>query len=136
MQRLRLLLVLLLFAAGLGPAGAGERETAIRGVISAQIEAFRADDAGTAFAFASPAIQNLFRTPAAFIAMVRRGYVQVYRPRSFTFLPLETDAEGRLLQPVLVQGPDGDLVRAVYEMVEIEGRWRINGCAIERGEDS
>jgi hypothetical protein len=111
------------------------REAAIRGVISEQIEAFRRDDAAAAFAIASPMIQQLFGDPVNFMAMVVTGYPQVYRPRSLRFLAL-SDAGGRLLQKVLIEGPDGALVVAQYEMIEIDGRWRINGCTLVKGDDT
>ncbi len=54
-------------------------------IISRQIEAFRAGDEEAAFSFASPSLQQLFRTPDNFIGMVRRGYAAVYAPRRFSF---------------------------------------------------
>jgi hypothetical protein len=110
------------------------RAAAIRSVIGGQVEAFRRDDAAAAFAFASPMIQELFGTPANFMAMVQRGYPQVYRPQTFTFGRLE-QVDGRLYQRVLVKGPDGALVTAVYEMVEVGGSWRINGCVLLSAKD-
>ena len=111
------------------------RETEIQDVISAQVEAFRRDDAALAYSFASPDIQELLRDPATFLAMVRRAYPEVYRPQSLRFLRIE-ESDGRVLQHVLVQGPDGSIVTAVYEMVEIDGRWRINGCTLVKGSDA
>lgn len=110
------------------------REAGIRATITGQVEAFRHDDAARAFALASPMIQGMFRSPAIFMDMVRQGYPQVYRPREFRFGKLETSG-GRLLQHVLVTGPDGALVTAVYEMIEFNGDWRINGCVLLRAGD-
>jgi len=112
------------------------RDSGIRDVINRQIEAFRRDDAAAAFAFASPTIQEMFGTAANFLSMVRQGYPKVYRPRELRFGKLEA-VDGKLLQRVLVTGPDGTLVTAVYEMIEIDGRWRINGCYLLRaGEEA
>jgi hypothetical protein len=47
-------------------------------------------------------------------------------------LKLDT-SDGRLIQRVLVESEAGTVV-ARYEMVEIDGAWRINGCTIEQGE--
>ena len=47
---------------------------AIRGVIEAQLKAFRADDGAQAFASASPAIQSIFKNPDTFMSMVRNTY--------------------------------------------------------------
>lgn len=130
---IRLLAVCVLLIAS--PAHAQDaREAGIRSAITSQVEAFRRDDAATAFALASPMIQGMFQNPAIFLDMVRQGYPQVYRPREFRFGKLETSG-GRLLQRVLVTGPDGVLVTAVYEMIELGGKWRINGCVLLRAGD-
>ncbi len=100
-------------------------------VITAQIEAFRHDDADAAFAFATPGIQEKFGDSAHFLAAVKQAYPQVYRPRSFRFLDRGTEA-GRVTQRVEIVGPDGRLVTAVYDMShEPDGKWRIDGCRLE-----
>jgi hypothetical protein len=108
------------------------QETAIRGVIARQLEAMNRGDGAAAFAQASPAIQSLFGDAANFMRMVERGYPQVYRSRSHRFLKLDS-TEGRLIQRVLIESDTGTVV-ARYEMVEIDGAWRINGCSIEQTE--
>ena len=111
------------------------QETQVREVISAQVEAFKRDDAAAAYSFASPEIQAQFPDATAFIGMVQRGFPEVYRPHSLRFLRLETESDGRIVQRVLVQGAGGTIVTAVYEMIEIGGKWRINGCTFLRGAD-
>jgi hypothetical protein len=108
------------------------QETAIRGVISRQLEAMNRGDGVAAFALASPAIQSLFGDATNFMRMVERGYPQVYRSRNHRFLKLDS-LEGRLVQRVLIESNAGTVV-ARYEMVEIDGAWRINGCTIEQTE--
>ena len=108
------------------------QETAIRGVISRQLEAMNRGDGVAAFALASPAIQSLFGDATNFMRMVERGYPQVYRSRNHRFLKLD-NLEGRLVQRVLIESNAGTVV-ARYEMVEIDGAWRINGCTIEQTE--
>jgi hypothetical protein len=115
-------------AADVGTADRG----AIRGVIESQIAAFRRDDGPGAFAFASPNIKRIFGSPENFMAMVRQGYPQVYRPSSVAFGDL-VRAEGTLLQLVDIVGPDGLPVVAVYEMErQPDGSWQINGCQLLR----
>jgi hypothetical protein len=105
-------------------------QAAIRGVIEQQIDAFRRDDGDGAFGHASPGIQAMFGTPENFMAMVRSGYPSVYRPRHLEFRDLEW-RNGRLVQPVLVIGPDGVPVLALYAMErQSDGNWRIDGCAL------
>ncbi|MBM3517082.1 MAG: DUF4864 domain-containing protein [Alphaproteobacteria bacterium] len=109
----------------------GDR-AAIAAVISQQIEAYQRDDGAAAFAFASPAIQNLFQTPQNFLDMVRRDYQPVYRPKEVRFRALEI-IEGRLVQKVFLVGPDGVPVVAAYFMEQqAAGDWRIGGCLLLR----
>ena len=110
------------------------RDAEIQSAISRQVDAFRRDDANGAYAIASPTIQEMFGTAGNFLEMVQRGYPQVYRPRSLTFGKLQ-EVDGKLLQRVIIQGPDGAIVTAVYEMVQIDGRWRINGCYLLAAKD-
>ena len=56
-------------------------EAAVQKVITAQLEAFRANDAKTAFGFAAPGSKRMFRTPQNFITMVERGYRLRAAPR-------------------------------------------------------
>ena len=103
---------------------------AIRSVIEAQLAAFQADDGATAFGFASPAIQEMFGDPATFLAMVRAAYLPVYRPREVRFERLIL-LQGEPVQPVLLVGPDLEVVTAYYAMQEQpDGSWRINGCVL------
>jgi hypothetical protein len=141
MKRIALLLALVgcLLA---GPAGATSSPppdagdvAAIRGVIQAQLKAFRADDSKQAFAYASPAIQSIFKDPDTFMSMVRNTYHAVYRPREFEFRDL-VPVEGRWNQRVLVVGTDGVPVVAEYVMErQPDGTWRIDGCVMEQSDE-
>jgi Domain of unknown function (DUF4864) len=124
-------LSLLLACANLALAQAPD-ESGIREVISRQLEAMNRDDGSAAFGFASPMIQSMFGDAPAFMRMVQQGYPQVYHSRGHRFLKLDT-SDGRLVQRVLIESDAGTVV-ARYEMVEIGGAWRINGCAIEKAE--
>lgn len=107
---------------------------AIRQVIQDQIAAFRRDDAGTAFGFASPGIQRMFGNSANFMDMVRRGYAPVYRPRGVAFGDL-VEIDGRTVQKVRLVGPDGSAARALYTMErQADGSWRIDGCTLQPDE--
>lgn len=135
MPKLRVLTAALLLAlAAPAPGRAEEPADSIRGVISAQIEAFLADDFARAFTFASPAIRGIFQTPENFGRMVRNGYPMVWRPSEVRMGPLAT-RNGRLVQSVILRDAAGALFIADYEMVEVDGAWRINGVWIRRAED-
>ena len=106
----------------------------IEQVISAQIEAFLADDFETAFTYASPAIRNVFRTPERFGQMVRNGYPLVWRPAEVEFL--STERRGRdLWQNVLVRDAEGAMHILEYQMVVGEGGWKINAVRVRKVDD-
>ncbi len=113
-----------------GPVGEAD-DAAIRTVVEAQLQAFQNDDASAAFAKASPTIQQLFRTPEGFMAMVRHGYASVYRPQMVELLDIVT-FRGQPTLRVYVVGPDGRAAIANYLMQQQpDGSWRINGCVME-----
>ncbi|MEO0406164.1 MAG: DUF4864 domain-containing protein [Cyanobacteria bacterium P01_A01_bin.135] len=104
----------------------------IRSVIEQQIQAFRQGNAEAAFAFASPGIQEQFKTPQLFIKMVQTAYDPLYRARSVVFQDIGT-VEGKLAQQVVIMGPDEALYRVYYLMQrQSNSDWRINGCYLTR----
>lgn len=94
--------------------------------ITAQIEAFRAEDEVGAFAFASPFIQRLFETPENFGAMVRHGYPMVWAPEAFFFHD-QVVRDGALWQQVQIVDQGGVEHWFAYELIEVDGAMRING---------
>ena len=118
-----------LFAAEVLPA-----EPAIEGTIQSQIEAFRVDDFDGAFAFASPNIQTLFRSPDNFGAMVKNGYPMVWRSDEVRFLELREIA-GNLWQKVLVRDAAGVVHILDYQMIQSPDGWRINGVQLLQAPD-
>ncbi|MEL6234352.1 MAG: DUF4864 domain-containing protein [Pseudomonadota bacterium] len=116
-------------------AGAQDSDPAIEGVITRQIEAFLSNDVDRAFTFASPMIQQMFVTPQRFGQMVRQGYPMVWRPSEVTMGELRRE-RGRLVQSVILRDGAGALFIADYEMIEIDGAWRINGVRIRRAPDA
>ena len=116
-----------------GPALSGpkhELRRAVIGVIKNQMAAFQRDDGEAAFSFTSPDVQRQFVTADAYLARFSSAYKPVYRPKSVTFLNLAF-SRGRLVQRVLLQGPDGRAVVALFPMVQLtDGSWRIDGCVL------
>jgi Domain of unknown function (DUF4864) len=140
MRVLAVLMVCLFLAA---PAWAEETPTtlpppdraAIHDVIQNQLDAFRADDAGAAFSYASPNIQGMFGDAGNFMAMVKAGYPPVYRPRATTFGSL-VDIDGRTVQKVRLLGPDGHPAEALYIMQrQQDGTWKIDGCQLTESDE-
>ena len=112
-----------------GPTAADRM--AIRRVIERQLEAFHNGDAVAAFVYASPEIQAKYRTPDNFMSAVRTFYQPVYRPRREGGVTSLYIIDGTLTQPVLLVGPNGDFVLALYAMQkQPDGEWKIAGCSL------
>ena len=109
----------------------GAEKAEFQRIITAQITAFRADDGQAAYDFAAPVVKNIFPTPEIFMAMVKQGYPQVYRPQSFNFTETLIDPMGRPAQKMTVVGPDGKSYIALYSMEkQPDGTWLISGCTL------
>lgn len=115
-------------------ADAPARVPGIEATIDAQIDAFLKDDFARAFSFASPGIQGLFGNHQRFGQMVRNGYPMVWRPADVRYLKLR-EVEGALWQRVLIRDRAGRVHLLDYQMVRIDGNWRINGVHILREQD-
>ncbi len=95
-------------------------------IIQQQLDAFQADDFSKAFTFASPTIQHLFGTSRQFESMVKSGYPMVWRPGRVQFLT----AKKPEAQRVLITDQAGHLYLLEYQMIKMNGGWRINGVTI------
>ena len=102
---------------------------AIETTIRAQITALQSDDFDRAFTYASPTIQQIFRAPEVFGRMVRQGYPMVYRPSAIEFLELAS-VEGYYWQKVQIRDGQGRYHLIAYQMVQLDGVWRINGVQL------
>ncbi|MTI07911.1 DUF4864 domain-containing protein [Roseibium denhamense] len=103
-------------------------------IIKNQMNAFAADDARTAFSFATSGLQQRFQTPEFFMEMVRNGYQPVYRPKDVTFGQSKMTSFGPT-QEVYVTGPKGQNWLALYSFEQQEdGTWRISGCYLTKSE--
>ncbi len=116
-------------AAALAAGAARAQDAEIRETITRQFEAFAAEDVEGAFGYASPGIQGMFGSAENFGRMVREGYPMVWRPGSYAFSGLE-DEGGRLRQTVVITDRSGAAWVADYWMVQVDGRWRIDGVSL------
>jgi hypothetical protein len=91
-----------------------------------QLDAFRRGDWATAYTYASSAIQARFGLEA-FRQMVASGYAPIARSARATVARAELVEAGHGFVEVRVEGANGESVDAVYELVEEQGRWRIDG---------
>ncbi|MEP2783808.1 MAG: DUF4864 domain-containing protein [Pseudoruegeria sp.] len=102
------------------------QESTTQETISNQIIAFQSGAIGEAFEFASPSIQGLFGSPENFGQMVQSGYPMVWEPGQVTFL--EADDLGHMqTQIVMIKDQSGVLHFLEYQLVIVDGNWRING---------
>lgn len=132
-----ILFALAFFGATIGgqPAFAGDAED-IRAVISAQIEAFRTDDAVAAFSYASPGIRSMFGSEDRFMKMVKSGYPSVYRASNVVFGELEP-YRGGFRQEVHLTGPSGKSWVASYTLErQPDGSMKITGCVLRQSDET
>jgi hypothetical protein len=128
---IRALVVALMLVSGWAQAGVTAEEVAeIRAVIHRQIDAFKRDDARSAFALVSPDVQEAFGTPERFLDSVRVSYRAVYRPAQITFLGV-TVIGTEAVQQVRLVDRSGAVWHAYYAMQrQKDGSWRTNGCRL------
>ena len=94
---------------------------AVQGIIEQQLQAFLRDDGATAYSFAAPTIKQMYPTVEAFMAMVRQGYPQVYRPRSHSFGELK-EQPGHLEQSVEIVDGEGTFLGCALHTASGAGR--------------
>lgn len=109
--------------------------SAIRETVEGQLQAFRRDDASSAYGFAAPNIQQMFPTQDVFMQMVRQGYPPVYRSKSFTF-EAPREIGGTIGQEVRIVDEEGGNWLALYTMEkQPDGSWKISGCRLIKAPD-
>ena len=111
------------------PPAAAEARAAIEGVIAGQLQAFADRDVAAAWGHASPFIQTIFGSPDNFGAMVEQGYPMVWSNAGASFSDLRTEGT-LLLQRLVVEDAEGRFWTMDYEMVQVDGDWRINGVLL------
>ena len=128
---IRALVLSLMLVSGWAQAGVTAEEVAeIRAVIHRQIDAFKRDDARSAFALVSPDVQEAFGTPERFLDSVRVSYRAVYRPAQVAFLGV-TVIGTEAVQQVRLVDRSGAVWHAYYAMQrQKDGSWRTNGCRL------
>lgn len=126
---MRALVLLLAIFTGLSFAAHADDDVATaRTVITSQAEAFGRDAA--AFAYASPALKQIFQQPAMFMAMVRSRYAPVYRHKSFEFGDGKIE-NGKITQNVHIRDDNGELWEAMYTLErQPDGSLKITGCVL------
>ena len=131
MARLQTFLMIAVIALWGWTAPATAQDRGIEDTIGQQLDAFKADDVGAAFEFASPTIKNIFRTPENFAAMVQQGYPMVWRPAEVTYLE-QREIAGVIWQKVRITDGAGRIHILDYQMIRSSDGWQINGVQLLR----
>ena len=106
----------------------------VQGVISSQIDSFRAKDHGQAFSHAAPGIRLMFRNEANFARMVEQGYKPIYGAQSYRFGRTRMEGADTIYQEVMLTGPNGKSWVALYTMaLGNDGVWKIAGVRLVPG---
>jgi hypothetical protein len=128
--------VLLLLLAGVGSAeepspADGERQVAamVQTVLD-QLAAFRRGDWAGAYAYAAEGIRARFSLDA-FRVMVTQGYGPIARSSRGSVRGVQILDPRHGVVAVRVEGQDGQLLDAVYELVREQEAWRIAGVVAE-----
>ena len=102
----------------------------IKLVVSSQLQAFSDDNATDAFSYASPKIKSIFGSSDNFMAMVKKSYPSVYRPKNINIGTVEMH-QGIPILLVYLVGPDGSFVTANYAMQKQPNKeWKIDSCIL------
>lgn len=103
---------------------------AAQGIIRSQVEALVRKDGAAAYTFPSPALQQMFREPDIFIAMVEKNYAPIQRHKRFEFAEAQL-SDGKVAQKVQIVDTEGDPWVALYTLErQPDGTMKITGCTL------
>ena len=127
---MRALILLIALWAFVVPACAEDHVAAAQAVIRAQEQAMLKDDDATAYSFAGPPVTSYYRDADTFMTMVRSGYPQVNRHKSFEFGEAKTSGD-QIIQDVHIIDNDGVAWVAQYTLQQqTDGSMKINSCVL------
>lgn len=111
------------------PAFAEDPVADAQAIISEQIAAMKAQDAGKAYSFVSPGIRGLFPDEKRFFEMVQKNYDAIFHAGNYAFGRSKLVGGGEMvLQEVMITGPGGKDWTAIYEMrLMDDGSYKVNG---------
>jgi hypothetical protein len=123
--------ILLLFSISTASAGEAEINSA-RDTITRQLRAFLSNDGPLAYSYAAPNIKSMFPTVGSFMKMVTDGYQPVRNPQSYTFGRTREVSPTRIMQEMLITGPDGKNYSAIYTLeLQADGVFRITSVILQ-----
>ena len=130
---MRVILALAMLALAAPALGQAE-DAPWQGVITQQIEAFRAGDGAAALELAGAGFKAQFKDPDVFYAaIVGSGYGPIVQSRSHSFGEFNVISEKQVTQVVRFVGPDQGLYEALYQLVdEPDAGWRVQGVVMRK----
>jgi hypothetical protein len=127
---MRILVLLAAFLLNLIVPAFADDVTNAQSVIRAQEDAFRRDDAASAYFYAAPGIREMFPQADLFMFMVQKTYAPVYRHKSFDFGEART-ADHQVAQRVHIVDDKGEAWEALYLLEQqSDGSLKITGCTL------
>jgi hypothetical protein len=127
---MRIILLLLTLLVVTPTCASAADDAAAQSVIRQQEQALARDDAAAAYAQSAPEIHAMFPSPDIFMAMVKQGYLPVYRHKSFEFGETKADG-GMIAQRVHIIDANGEAWEALYTLeTQADGSLKITGCSL------
>jgi Domain of unknown function (DUF4864) len=106
-------------------------ESGVQATVQRQLQAFAAEDAGSAFALADPGLRTRFGTAEEFLNVVRNEYPMVLRPISVLFLKPHSDG-AIALQKVRMTDSEGSAWMVTYLLNrQRNDQWLISATLVE-----
>ncbi|HLG46513.1 MAG TPA: DUF4864 domain-containing protein [Reyranella sp.] len=121
----------LLLASGAAPAVAYEAGSMeARAVIQRQLDAFKHNDADSAFALASPSLKETYANPKNFLDSVRSGETPFFKRRIIEYHDFVTAGDDAAQSLVLVD-EDSNVWTVVYKLArQPDGSWLVDGVVL------
>ena len=130
---MRALVLLIVCWIGFATPGRAEDDVAAaQAVISSQVEAIGRDDAGAAYAFATPGIHDMIPDAETFLVIVREHYAPIYRHKCFRFGEASV-SDDTIAQEVHIIDADGLPWEGLYTLdQQPDGGMKISGCVLTK----
>ena len=107
-----------------------QQGTEWQGVITRQIEAFRAADGAGALSCAGSAFRGAFKDPMEFHEFIANSdYSPIVKSRSHSFGEFQKGDAESVLQIVTIIGADQQVYKAMYEMARETDGWKVQGVS-------
>jgi hypothetical protein len=108
----------------------GEKRN-IEEAVKAQIRAYVARDAVSAFATLAPSTQRFFGRPDKFLRSIAQEVPAMLDTKRFALLGVE-QAGNRVVQQVLITDSSGHEWLAEFQIEQVDGGdWRVKGCILQ-----